>query len=428
MAPPLRYIQQEGLLLNSDFKEEHHIFSFICEKQHIKNRMKKEHVVFMSMGYIGCFTILWMILIYLLFFHTKTYTLATYLTKGLPDLFFVMVIALIASVLLIYIYKKKNELGTYKVHFYQDYARIENEYGAEEQVEYIEVRTGYYVLVTDENKRYEISTDQLHEKDITAFNRYVKEKHLINLNFIFNRILYLIGIFSFLFMAIFSYQTYIVPRVQNNVEYATIDYKFSKDRQYEIRLEAYADEKNKTTFHIQVYKDGYNVHNENIVVQKDFNAVTKNDWQVSFQKDAIYVEVCKKDKIKLPYIGREEDEKDSTSKIEMGYKAIYQQFFENQGYSYIDNATAKGFQSILLFEDENRVIFMSYDHDSANEKCGIYVVLESQKDDTGNWNKADAIIQDFYAYEYDRGICVRGDKHDWSQSGNKEYVELSGEW
>ena len=428
------YLNKQKEIIHHDFEEDKHTFSFMCDDQYVKNCMRYEHVVLTSMGYIGCFLIAWLLFIFLLLFNYKTLKLADFLMNGFPYLFLVMIIALIFSIVLIYVYKKKKYHGIYQVCLYNNHAKIENEYGKVEPIDDVRVRKNRYILVTRSNRSYTLFTNQLNDEDICAVNRFVKDKPSMRIHYILQRILWLIGIFIFVCMANYSYQNHIESMDQKEdamdqkeIVYESIDYKVSEDGQYGVRLEASEAEKNKSLLRIQLYQDGYQVDKEEVLVSKEYNTITKDDWQVSFKEDAIYVDVCNQESVKLPYADKVRDEDDHTLKIEQGYKALYQQYFQKQNYSYIMDFNAKGQSSILLFEDENKVVHISYDHDSANGKCGIYVLLENKKDAEGNSYTASAKILNFYAYEYTSGKCVLGDKHDYSQPGSEEYVELTGE-
>ena len=68
---------------------------------------------------------------------------------------------------------------------------------------------------------------------------------------------------------------------------------------------------------------------------------------------------------------------------------------------------------------------MAYDRNSVNTNCGLYVLFDCKKEESGSWSPINAVIQDYYAYEYKSGKCIRKDNQD--QSTSEEYVELTGE-
>ena len=411
---------------DNPFIEYSHTVSFTCDESYIKKSMRYEHRILTCMGFIACLAISWLAVIYLLLWNTKTFALAKLFIKGLPYSIFVMIAALLICVYVIYHHKKHKYEGNYRVRFHQEDVSVEDAFGVAEKVIDVQVRRGSYLLIT-ECKKYILFTNELDGEDIDWLNRFVSKKRGMRLQFRLRVLFGWFGIFIFIGMAKLSYQTYIEPIVQDDMKYATIDEQTSSDGQYVVRLEVYAEEKNKSLFSVQLYHDGYNLFKDDVEIFKDFNDVTKDDWQVSFKEDAIYVNLSNQETIKVPYVKIEDVEDERTRKIKQGYQGIYQAYFKEVGYTYQVDFDAKANQYIRLFEDEKRIVMMSYDHDSANGKCGIYVVTESKKAKDGSWSIINATIQDFYAYEYDTGNCVRGDKRDYSIVGNDEYIALTGE-
>lgn len=110
-----------------------------------------------------------------------------------------------------------------------------------------------------------------------------------------------------------------------------------------------------------------------------------------------------------------------------GFRAIYDQVFQPQGWSMIQDWTAKGNGYILLFEDPERVEYLMYDRPSANDACGLYVHYCSHKNEDGSWSTTDGEIQEMYAYVYETGEVIAAGKTAWSDPGTEEYQQATGE-
>ena len=84
--------------------------------------------------------------------------------------------------------------------------------------------------------------------------------------------------------------------------------------------------------------------------------------------------------------------------------------------------TAKGTPKLVL--SSNPEIYLLYDRDSANSKCALYVLYQSEEDAEGD---SDPQIVDMYAYDYSSGKVITACRHDWSDAGTDEYREATGE-
>lgn len=93
---------------------------------------------------------------------------------------------------------------------------------------------------------------------------------------------------------------------------------------------------------------------------------------------------------------------------------------ENQEITY----NAKGTPKIVLSSDLKSDKYILYDRDSANKKCALYVLYQSDK---GSRDDLNTQIVEMYAYEYSNGKVITADRHSWSDVGTDEYREATGE-
>lgn len=114
-------------------------------------------------------------------------------------------------------------------------------------------------------------------------------------------------------------------------------------------------------------------------------------------------------------------------RITEGYRAVYDSFFEINGYDFTEASDAKGNSRVILHEDEAGVEYLVYDRESANGKCGLYVYYRSEKAEDGSWSPSEASLLDIYAYVYDSGEVVSSGKTDWADKGSQAYCEATGE-
>ena len=207
-----------------------------------------------------------------------------------------------------------------------------------------------------------------------------------------------------------------------------------------------------------VLKEKNHVINEyQFQIADDGAKIEKESWKVLWEKDGVEVTLSGSDqadevvflyfngKVKTIRLEIEEDlipqpetevpvlpepEKEEIQKLskEMeGYQAIYKNFFEQEGNSFIEDYDAKGHSRIVLFENLQTVEYLVYDRDSNNGDCGIYVYYKNEKESDGSWSSADAKILDFFAYEYQSKKTVRGEKYGWEDLGTEEYQHITGE-
>ena len=111
--------------------------------------------------------------------------------------------------------------------------------------------------------------------------------------------------------------------------------------------------------------------------------------------------------------------------IDKGYQAIHDKYFQSDNFKMDYNA--KGNSYVILKEESGSLTYLIYDRDSANNKCGLYVLFETPVADDGSYSLTDATMQDMYAYDYNTGAIAASGKKDWSDTGSEEFQELAGE-
>ncbi len=110
-----------------------------------------------------------------------------------------------------------------------------------------------------------------------------------------------------------------------------------------------------------------------------------------------------------------------------GYQAIYNLYFAEKEYTFIENYNAKGQSRIMLYEDSTSVEYLVYDRLSKNEACHLYVYYRNEKDETGAWSPVDASILDIFAYEIETRNVVSSGKKQWADTSAEEYQNVTGE-
>lgn len=111
--------------------------------------------------------------------------------------------------------------------------------------------------------------------------------------------------------------------------------------------------------------------------------------------------------------------------IDNGYQAIHDKYFQSDNFKMDYNA--KGNSYVILKEESGSLTYLIYDRDSANNKCGLYVLFETPVADDGSYSLTDATMQDMYAYDYNTGAIAASGKKDWSDTESEEFQELAGE-
>lgn len=114
--------------------------------------------------------------------------------------------------------------------------------------------------------------------------------------------------------------------------------------------------------------------------------------------------------------------------ITAGYKAIYELYSDSPKDDFEVHYGATEYSSkCILSENENTIEYLVYNGKSKNEKCGLYVHYQSQKNSDGTWSDANGMIMTIYAYVYENGSVVNSGKTHWEDIGSATYQEVTGE-
>ncbi len=123
----------------------------------------------------------------------------------------------------------------------------------------------------------------------------------------------------------------------------------------------------------------------------------------------------------------EETETAETPEIYAGYRRIYEQFYEKDGYTFTPSYSAKGNSRYILREDENEVIYLAYDRRSENNQCELFVCFRAVKSSDGTWSSTEAEILEIYAYELAGETITASGKKSWGDEGTENYRQVTGE-
>ena len=130
----------------------------------------------------------------------------------------------------------------------------------------------------------------------------------------------------------------------------------------------------------------------------------------------------------LPETGQEMGEADEAYlRIEEGYRAVYEQVFQDGGYEFTESSDAKGNLRVILSETDEAVEYLMYDRESENGECGLYVYFYVEKGEDGSWSPDSAQIRDIYAWVYDTDEVISSRKTGWGDPGSEAYRNATGE-
>ena len=114
-------------------------------------------------------------------------------------------------------------------------------------------------------------------------------------------------------------------------------------------------------------------------------------------------------------------------RIEEGFQKVYDAVFAEAGDTYAESSDAKGNLQIILQEDKTQIRYLTYDRESENGRCGLYVAYLCEKAPDGSWSPMEARMLDTYAYVYETGDVIASGKTSWEETGSREYQEAAGE-
>lgn len=114
--------------------------------------------------------------------------------------------------------------------------------------------------------------------------------------------------------------------------------------------------------------------------------------------------------------------------ITAGYQAIYELYSDNSIDHFEVYYGASEFSTrCVLSENETTVEYLVYSGKSENEKCGLYVHYQSDKNNDGTWSYTDGTIVDIYAYVYESGDVVVSGKTQWEDAGSEAFQKATEE-
>lgn len=269
-----------------------HSYSFVCDNQYYKDLHRNKHVLLTAVGYIGCIAIAFLVVIYLLLFSIKTYYVASILMKLLPYLFLLMVSMLIIYIGFLHFYKQKEYNLMYTICFYADRFEVIDKFGVVDRGIQILVKHEYFEVITASKKKYVLLIDRLTRTDLEVLHRHVTKYHPSRLRLVFKRLFWIIGILSYGYMAVFSYLSYEETHPKQAVQSeGMIDRVRSADGKYSVCFEVLSDleNANHAICIVQLYYKNQMMGVKSVTVKNDMHEITKDNWSVEFEDDAIYV-------------------------------------------------------------------------------------------------------------------------------------------
>ncbi len=114
--------------------------------------------------------------------------------------------------------------------------------------------------------------------------------------------------------------------------------------------------------------------------------------------------------------------------ITAGYQAIYELYSDNSiDHFEVSYGASESSTRCVLSENENTVEYLVYSGNSENEKCGLYVHYQSDKNNDGTWSYTDGTIVNIYAYVYESGDVVGSGKTQWEDAGSEAFQKATEE-
>lgn len=114
--------------------------------------------------------------------------------------------------------------------------------------------------------------------------------------------------------------------------------------------------------------------------------------------------------------------------ITAGYQAIYKLYSDNSiDHFEVSYGASESSTRCVLSENETTVEYLVYSGKSENEKCGLYVHYQSDKNNDGTWSYTDGTIVNIYAYVYESGDVVGSGKTQWEDAGSEAFQKATEE-
>lgn len=444
------FLCEQGVELNQLKKKQYDLNTIhvICNQDYIHKRRKAKHTILRLVSIFGYIDL---VLSTIAIVSVYIFALAVAAISLLLIQYssFIMVIVLLVYMIYIAYSKKKHVNTSFEILLYKDGFDIVNEQGQRNHGDQVILQRHSYQLITSTGIVYSLYNGMYTLQEKQKIEQFVKNTMKNKIFSVIYEWIIMIGVFLLAWFTLSTYELYktnqpIHQQSQNKVVGLAGKIE-SEDHKYSVSINPISESKdaNYVEFKISLNKGKTVLDTEKISFVNDLNQIKKVVWYASFRGKNVYVYIehpsfsnpillnyNQQDNQETPMI---HDNGDSSNEHEIkikkifeGYKQIYKLHFQSNGYSYREDYDAKGNSRIILFEDFEHIDYLVYDKDSTNGNCAIYVYYSSNKDENGSWSPMDAEIKDFFAYEYKTGKVVRGNKHDWSQAGSQEYVDIIG--
>lgn len=92
---------------------------------------------------------------------------------------------------------------------------------------------------------------------------------------------------------------------------------------------------------------------------------------------------------------------------------IFDKYFAAKGFTFKESYTAKGDMYFVLSESRLDIIYLQYNRDSQDGKCGLYILFKASKSSDGSWSPSDAHMLNTYTYEYSTGLIAKSSRAYW---------------
>lgn len=239
-----------------------------------------------------------------------------------------------------------------------------------------------------------------------------------------------------------------------NYKKTTCDTSVSPDGTYELTLQAIGEPDwpfGSASGRLVLMEGKDKISQTDFELHNDGGSITSSCWKVTWYEDYVEVILSGEEQFDEQVIlyfngtkeiqqltditdievddppGEELDESQVITEQFDGYRAIYQQYFADEGCDFVISYSASGNSRVILNENEEIIEFLAYDRLSENEKCELYVLYRSKKNVNGSWYISEAEILDIFAYNVSAKDVVSSGKTSWSATGNEKYYEVTGE-
>ena len=88
------------------------------------------------------------------------------------------------------------------------------------------------------------------------------------------------------------------------------------------------------------------------------------------------------------------------------FKAIYDKYFSGGNYTYIEDADAKGYIRIILFENASRIEYLAYYNGGPSDDIWVFKHCRAMKDSQGSWSPSYAEYMNSYTYNFETRVAT----------------------